>query len=218
MSTSQRLPRQMCKDRFEESLGRWLSTQQKALKLGRLSTHRLQRLQSTSFALIQRRVGKWLAGSTDAIFKQKCQDLRRHMQKHNQLPSRSSRDQETRKLSNWLWNLRRSSPPSRVKEMKALHPLVKQLFQFDRHPLKIKKVPWYKQFEELSTFVRQHGRLPRMYRSSKSEGRLYKWLQLQRSRIYSGNLPENFVAALQDAHPLLSEDVAIAESKSKSLI
>ena len=49
---------------------------------------------------------------------------------------------------------------------------------------------------------------------SKSEFRLYSWLSLQRSRIWTGSLPEKFVAALQDAHPLLSETVAVAQSKS----
>ena len=212
----QRLPRRRGKDNFEASLSNWWTSQHRSLKLG----HRLQQLQSTSVALIQQRVEKWLAGGPEAIFKQKCQDLRRHMQKHNRLPSVSSPDPKTRKLGDWLWNLRRGSPRSRVREinaLKAVHPLVKQLFQFDRHPLKIQKVPWYKQFEDLSTFVRQHGRLPRMYTSSKSEGRLYKWLWRQRSRICSGNLPENFVAALQDAHPLLSSAVAIAESNSLNM-
>ena len=206
--------------RFEETLGHWLWAQNRDFQSGRLPAHRLQRLQSTSVPLIQQWVGKWLAGGYEAIFRQRCQDLRRHMQKHSQLPSCSSRDPEIRKLGVWLQNLRLCSPRSRVKKinaLKAVHPLVKQLFEFDRHPLKIKKVPWYKQFEKLSTFVRQHGRLPRLYRSSKSESRLYKWLHLQRSRIWTGNLPEEFVAALQKAHPLISEAVAIAESNSLNM-
>ena len=213
-------PRWKSSSTFESSLGKWWSHQHEGLKLGRLPAHRLHRLQSTSIALIQQRVEKWLAGGYEAIFRQRCQDLLRHIETHKQLPSRSSPDPETRKLGDWLRNLRRSSPRSRVKEinaLKAVHPLVKQLFQFDRHPLKIRKVSWYEQFEELSTFVRQHGRLPRIYRSSKSEGRLYRWLQLQRSRICFGNLPQKFLTALQDAHPLLSEAVAIAESQSLNM-
>ena len=214
--TNQRLPRQMCKDRFEESLGMWLSSQQKAVKSGRLRAHRLQRLQSTPVALIGQRVGKWLAGGAEAIFNQRCQDLRRHIEKHNQLPSPNSRDPGIRKLGSWLWNLRCNAPRSRVKQIQALkaaHPLVQQFLQWERHPLKIPKVPWYKRFGELSTFVYQHGRLPKKH-TSKFERRQYQWLWLQRSRIWTGSLPENFVAALQDAHPLLSEYVAIAESKS----
>ncbi len=216
----QRLPSRRSKDIFEVKLSEWFSTQQTSLKFGRFPAQRLQRLQLASSALIRQRVGKWLAGGSETIFLQRCQDIRRYMQKHNQLPSVSSPDPETRKLSDWLRNLRYSAPRSRVKEinaLKALHPLVQQLFQWDTYPLKIQQVPWYKQFEDLSTFVRQHGRLPRMYRSSKSEGRLYKWLWRQTSRICSGNLPENFVAALQDAHPLLFEAVAIAESDSLNM-
>ena len=218
--THQRLPRQHGKDGFEVSLGSWWSDQHRRLNAGRLPAHKLQRLQSTSVALIRQRVGKWLAGSSEAIFKQRCQDLRRHMQKHNQLPDRRSPNPHTQKLGDWLWNLRYSPPRSRMKEinaLKAVHPLVKQLFQFDRHPVKIKKVPWYKQFEELGTFVCQHGRLPKTHTRSKSEARLYKWLSLQFSRMCAGSLPEKFVAALQDAHPLLSEAVAIAESKSLNM-
>ena len=217
----QRLPRQYWKSTgtFEASLGKWWSYQYRDLKLGRLSTHRLQRLQSTPVGLIQQRVGKWLAGGHEAIFKQRCQDLRRHMQKHNQLPDRCSPNPRTRKLGNWLWNLRTSSPPSRVKEinaLKAVHPLVKQLLQIDSHPLKIKEIVWSRKVEELSTFVYQHGRLPTAFRTSRSESRLYQWLWRQRSRILTGNLPDKFVAALQNAHPLISEAVAIAESHSLS--
>ena len=213
----QRLPGRQGMDIFEVRLGEWWFSQHARLKSGRLPAHRLQRLQSSSVALIQQRVRKWLAGGREVIFKQRCQDIRRYIHKHNQLPGRSSRDPETRKLGVWLQNLRLCSPRSRAKEINALkawHPLVKQLFQFDRHPLKIKQVPWYKQFEKLSTFVRQHGRLPSKHLASESEVKLASWLSLQRSRICSGSLPENLVAALQDAHALLSETVAIAESKS----
>ena len=213
----QRLPGRQGTDIFEVRLGEWWFSQHGRLQSGRLPAHRLQRLQSTSVALIQQRVRKWLAGGREAIFKQRCQDIRRYMQKHNQLPSRYSPDPETRKLGVWLQNLRLCWPRSRAKEINALkawHPLVKNLFQFDRHPLKIKQVPWYKQFEKLGTFVRQHGRLPSKHLASESECKLASWLSLQRSRICSGSLPENLVAALQDGHPLLSETVAIAESKS----
>ena len=215
----QRFPRKLSKDSLEATLCNWWAHQNRdVVKLGQLRADRLQRLQSSSVALIQRRVEKWLAGGNEAVFKQRCQDLRRHMQKHNQLPSHCSPDPETQKLANWLRDLRRGAAPrSRVQEiktLKAVHPLVKQLFQWDRHPLKIKKVPWYKRLEELSTFVYQHGRLPKTHTRSAFERRQFYWLWLQRSRIWAGNLPENFVAALQDAHPLLLEAVAIAESYS----
>ena len=218
----QRLPRQRSKNSFEASLGIWLSSQQTSLKFGRFPAVRLQTLQSTQVALIRQRVGKWLVGGREAIFKQRCQDLRTHMQKHNQLPSRSSSDPETRQLCTWLKNLRRSPPRSRIKEinaLKALHPLVKQRLKWDTYPLKIQETLWSRKLEELSTFkfVYQHRRLPSQYRTSKSEGRLYDWLWRQKSRIWTGNLPEKFVAALQDAHPLLSEAVAIAESHSLNM-
>ena len=215
--TYQRLPSKLSKEGFEASLGNWWSNQRRLLKLGRLPAHRLPSLQSTSVALIQQRVRKWMAGGTDAIFEQKCQDLQRHMQKHNQLPSRSSPDPETRKLGSWLRDLRSAAPRSRVKEIKALkavHPLVEQLFQWDTRPLKINKEIWYERLEELSSFVYQHGRLPKTHTTSKLERRGYHWLWLQKSRIGAGNLPENFVAALQAAHPLLLEAVATAESQS----
>ena len=211
-----RLPNKMSNDRFEASLGNWWSHQGRFLKLGQLRADRLQTLQSTSVALIRQRVRKWMAGSSGAIFKQRCQDLRRHMQKHNQLPSQRSPDPEIRKLGVWLWNARRSLPPARVKDinaLKAVHPLVQQLFQWDTHPLKIKETLWYRTLEELSIFVDKHGRLPSQSGRSKSEEfRLYRWLWLQRSRIFLGNLPEKFVAAFQDAHPLISEAVGIAVS------
>ena len=213
----QRLPRPLSKDSLEATLGHWWSIQRTRVKLGQLPSQRLQRLQSSSVGLIRKRVRKWLAGGSEAIFKQRCQDLRTHMQKHNQLPSRSSPDPETQQLGNWLWGLRRSSPRSRVKEIKALkavHPLVEQLFHWDTNPLKIRERLWYKKLEELSTFVYQHGRRPSQYRTSKSESRLYDWLWRQRSRIWTGNLPEKFVAALQNAHPLIFEAVVIAESTS----
>ena len=216
----QRLPRQRMNDSFETSLSTWWSNQNINLKLVGLPAHRLQRLQSSPVALIRQRVGRWLAGGHEAIFRQRCQDLRRHMQKHNQLPSSRSPDPETRKLCTWLWSKRRSSPRSRAKEinvLKAVHPLVEQLFQWDMHPLKINEIIWSRKLEELSTFVSQHGRLPCQHRMSKSESRLYDWLWRQRSRIWTGNLPEKFVAALQDAHPLLSEAVAIAESISLNM-
>ena len=98
--------------------------------------------------------------------------------------------------------------------MKAVHPLVEQLFQFDRHPLKIKETVWSRKLEELSIFVEKHGRHPSQYAISKSESSLSKWLAFQLSRICMGQLPEKLVAALRDAHPLLSEGVVIAESKS----
>ena len=216
----QRFPRKGSKDGFEASLSNWLTSQHRRLNLGRLPSQRLQRLQSTSIALIQKRVEKWLAGSSETIFKQRCQDIRKYMQKHNQLPSRSSPDPETRKLGYWLRNLRYSAPPSRVKEinaLKAVHPLVKQFLQWDTNPVKIKKMVWSRKLEELSIFVCKHGRHPSQYRTAKSESRLSKWLSLQLSRIYAGNLPEKFVAALRDAHPLLSEAVAIAESNSLNM-
>ena len=209
-----RLPRQKSSGTFEARLGSWWSHQQEALKLGRLLAHRLHRLQSSSVALIRQRVGKWLAGGHEAAFRQRCQDLHRHIETHNQLPFYRSPDPETRKLGTWLSNLRYNAPRSRVKEIKALkavHPLVKELFQWDTHPVKIKETVWFRQLEELSTFVHQHGRIPTSYRTSRFESRLYHWLWRQRSRIWTGNLPEKFVAALQDAHPLLSEAVAMAE-------
>ena len=217
--TYQRLPNsnKLNQDSLEASLGNWWSTQHRRIKAGQFPGHRLQRLRSSSVALIRKRVEKWLAGGTDAIFEQKCQDLRRHMQKHNQLPLRDSPDPKTRKLGTWLWNLRRSAPRSRVKQiktLKAVHPLVKQVFQWDTNPLKIHERLWYRKLEELSTFVYQHGRLPRTHTTSTFERRQFYWLWLQRSRIWAGILPENFVAALQDAHPLISEAVAIAGSNS----
>ena len=215
----QRLPRSKRpgKDSFEASLGIWWATQQKSLTRGQLPAHRLQRLQSTQVALIRQRVGKWLVGSLEAAFRQRHQDLQRHIETHNQLPTRGSPDPETRKLYNWLWEMRRSTPRSRIKQinaLKAVHPLVKQLFQWDTNPVKIQERLWSRKLEELSTFVYQHGRLPSQHRGSKSyEYGLYRWLWNQRSRIWTGNLPEKFVAALRDAHPLLSEAVA-AESNS----
>ena len=214
----QRLPNKGSKDSLEATLGNWWSHQGEGLKLGRLPSHRLQQLQSKPVGLIQKRVGKWLAGGVEAIFKQRCQDLRRHVQKHNQLPSRTSPDPEIRKLCTWLWNLRYGLPRSRVKDinlLKAVHPLVEQLFQWDMHPLKIKETVWSRKLEELSTFLYQHRRLP--LRTSKSEYSLYRWLHLQISRIWSGSLPEKFIAALQKAHPLISEAVAAESNSAHSL-
>ena len=215
----QRLPRRRCKDRPEASLGMWWSNQREVLKSERLLAHRLQRLQSTSVGLIHQRVGKWLGGGHEVAFKQKCRDLRRHMQKHNQLPSCNSRDPKIRELGTWLWKLRGSVPRSRVKDdislLKAVHPLVEHLFEWDTHPLKIHETVWFRKLEELSTFVYQHGRLPSQ--CTRSQSRLYGWLWRQKSRIWTGNLPEKFVAALQDAHPLLSEAVAMAESNSLNM-
>ena len=216
-----RFPRRHCgsSSRFEVSLGFWWSNQNMKLNLGRLRAHRLQRLQSSSVALIRQRVGKWLAGGPEAIFKQRCQDLRKHIETHNQLPSRSSPDPKTRQIGKWLWKLRHSLPRSRVKDinlLKAVHPLVKQLFQWDTYPVKIHETLWSRNLQELSTFVCQHGRLPSQYGTSKSdEIRLYRWLWNQRSRIWNGNLQEKFLTALQDAHPLLSEAVAIATRSDK---
>ena len=211
-----KLPRQCAKDSFEASLGNWWLNQHRELKFGRLPAHRLQKLQSASSALIRQRVGKWLTGGSEAIFKQRCQDLRRHIETHKQLPSRTSPDPDIRKLGNWLWSKRRGSQ-SRAKEIKileAIHPLVEGLFQWDMRPLQIRKERWSKQFEELSAFVCQHGRLPLKNRVSKSEHSLYSWLYVQRTRIWIGILSQEFVASLRDAHPLLSEAVAIAESHS----
>ena len=212
-----RLPRRWKSSTFEATLGNWWSHQNRKLKLGRLPARRLQRLQSTSVALIQQRVGKWLAGNSETIFKQRCQDIRRYMQKHNQLPSRRSPDPDTRKLGDWLKNLRRSPSRSRVKEintLKAVHPLVESLLQWDARPVKIVETLWSRKLEELRIFACKHRRLPFLYRTPKSESSLYRWLWAQRSRIWMGHLPEKFVAALRDAHPLLSEAVAIAESHS----
>ena len=220
----QRLPMRDTNDnvncRFEETLGHWLWAQNRDFQSGRLPAHRLQRLQSTSVALIQQRVGKWLAGGHEAAFKQKCQDLRRYMQKHSQLPSCNSPDPKTRELGIWLWKLRSSVPRSRVKDinvLKAVHPLVEQMFQWDMQPLNIKETLWSRNLEELSTFVYQHGRLPKTHATSELERRGCRWLWLQRSRIWAGNLPEKLIAALQKAHPLFSEAVAIAESNSLSM-
>ena len=215
--TYQRLPNKAADSSPEASLGMWWSNQNVKLKSGRLPAHRQQRLQSTSVALIQQRVEKWLAGGYEALFMQRCQDLRRHIETNNQLPSPTSLDPETRKLGAWLWKLRHGLPRSRVKDinlLKAVHPLVEQLFQWDARPLKIKERLWSRKLEELSTFVYQHGRLPAQYRTSKSEIRLYYWLWRQKSRIWTGNFPEKFVAALQDAHPLIFEAVAMAQSNS----
>ena len=216
--TYQRFPSQGSKDRsLEVSLANWWSNQHEALKLGRLPAHRLQRLQSASVALIRKRVEKWLASSSEDIFRQRGQDLQRHMKKHNRLPSCSSPDPKTRKLGNWLKNLRRSPHRSRVKEinaLKAMHPLLKQVLQRKTYPRKIKQMLWFRKLEELSTFVYQHGRLPTTHTTSKIERRHYHWLWLQRSSVCIGNLPEQFVTALHDAHPLISEAVAIAESNS----
>ena len=218
----QRFPRRHCRSssRFEVSLGFWWSNQNRCMMLGQLPADRLQRLQSSSVALIRQRVGKWLAGGDAAIFKQRCQDLRKHIETHNQLPSRSSPDPQTQQIGKWLWKLRHSLPRSRVKDinlLKAMHPLVEQLFQWDTQPLNIQEIDWSRKLEELSTFVYQQGRLPTAFRTSKSERRLYRWLWVQRSRIWFGNLPEKFVAALQDAHLLLAEAVAMAESNSLNM-
>ena len=216
----QRLPNKGSTDSLEARLGTWWSNQHDSLKLGRLPAHKLQRLQSAQIALVQQRVEKWLAGGPEAIFKQRFQDLEKYVQKHNQLPHRRSPNSRTRRLGDWLWNLRLGLPRSRAKEinaLKAMHPLVKQMFQFDRHPVKISEMLWSRKLEELSTFLCQHGRLPSQHRTSKCESSLYRWLWVQRSGIWMGRLPERFVAALRDAHPLLSEAVAIAESNSLNM-
>ena len=215
--TYQRFPNKGSKDSsLEASLGNWWSNQNRQLQLGRLPAHRLQGLQSTSVALIQQRVGKWMAGGHKATFRQHCRDLQRHFETYNQLPSCNSPDPKTRKLGTWLWKMRHNLPRSREKDinmLKAVHPLVEQLFQFDRHPLRIQETVWSRKLEELSTFISQYGRLPR----PRSERGLHDWLSRQRSRIWMGNLPEKFVAALQDAHPLIFEAVAIAESDSLNM-
>ena len=212
----QRLPRKLRKHSFESSLGMWWSNQHTMLKLGRLPAHRLQKLQSARSALIRQRVGNWLSGGLEAAFRQRCQDLQRHVQKHKQLPSRRSPDPETQKLGEWLFNLRRRAPRSRLNEINSLKavPLVKQLLQLDTHPVKIQEMRWFRNLEELRTFVYQHGRLPKTHTISKLERGHYHWLWLQRCRIRTGSLPEQFLTALQDAHPLLSEAVRIAESNS----
>ena len=86
-------------------------------------------------------------------------------------------------------------------------------------PLKIRKEVWYERLEELSSFVYQHGRLPKTHdaTSDTRKKRIPLAVASKLSRIGAGNLPENFVAALQDAHPLLLEAVAIAESNSQKL-
>ena len=217
----QRFPNKGSKNnsRLEISSGVWWSNQHDTLKLGQLPAHRLQRLQSSSVALIRQRVEKWLAGGRDAIFRQRCQDLQRHLETHNeQLPSRTSPDPDTRKLGNWLKNLRRGLPRSRVKDINSLKAdLVKQVLQSETYRVKIGETLWSRRLKQLSHFVYQHGRLPSQYRTSKSQSRLYDWLWIQRSRIETGRLPEKFVAALRDAHPLLSEAVAIAESNSLNM-
>ena len=219
MRTYQRLPNpnKWSQDSLEVFLGNWWPNQQKKLKLGQLQAHRLQRLQSTSVALIQQRVGKWLSGGREAIFKQRCQDLESYLETHNQqLPSYSSPDPKTRKLGNWLKNLRRGLPRSRVKEVNSFKAL-KQVLQLETYPVKIGETLWSRNLEELSTFIYQHRRLPAGYRTSRSENRLYQWLWRQRSRIRMGHLPKKFVAALRDEHPLISEAVAIAIAESNSL-
>eukprot|EP00434_Breviolum_minutum_P004561 symbB.v1.2.004024.t1/scaffold227.1/size261201/10 len=214
--TYQRFPSKLSKDNFEARLGNWWSNQLTSFNLGRLPAHRLQRLRWAAVALIRQRVGKWMAGGHKATFRQHFRDLQRHFETYNQLPSCNSRDPKTRKLGTWLWKMRHSLPRSRVKDinvLKAVHPLVEQLFQWDMRPIKIKERVWSRKLEELSTFISQYGRLPR----PGSERGLHDWLWRQRSRICMGNLPEKFVAALQDAHPLLSEAVAIAESDSLNM-
>ena len=69
----QRLPMQKSSSTFEASLANWWAHQSQVKS--RLSTQRLQRLQSSSVALIRQRVEKWLAGGREAIFRQRCQDL-----------------------------------------------------------------------------------------------------------------------------------------------
>ena len=204
----QRLPAQRAKDGVEASLGNWLSNQNIYFRSGRFPAHRLQKLRSSSAASIRQRVGKWLIGGREAVFEQRCLELRKYMQKHNQLPSRGSPDPEIRKLGIWLWNIRRGGTRSRAKEikmLKAIDPLVRQLFEWDKHPLLINEARWSRQLEELSTFICQHGRLPLRNRASEPEDRVYRWLWLQRSRYSIGNLPEKFVAALREAHPWISE-------------
>ena len=213
----QRFPNKGNKDStLEASLGIWWWNQHYSLKSRQLPAHKLQRLQSSSVALIRQRVEKWLAGGREAIFRQRCQDLQRYLETHNkQRPSQRSPDPDTRKLGSWLKNLRRGLPRSRVKVINSLKAdLVKQVLQLETYPVtaKIDETLWSRKLEKLSHFVYQHGRLPSQYRTSKPEIRLYEWLWLQRSRIEAGRLQEKFVAALQDAHPLLSEAVAIAES------
>ena len=214
----QKLPKKGSNDSLESSLGNWWSNQRDSLKLGQLPAHKLQRLQSSSVALIRQRVEKWLAGGRDAIFRQRCQDLERYLATHKQRPSRNSLDPDTRKLAKWLKKLRRGLPRSRVKDINSLKAdLVKQVLQLETYPVKIHETLWFRRLKQLSHFVYQHGRLPSQYRTSKSQSRLYDWLWIQRSRIETDRLPEKFVAALRDAHPLLSEAVAIAESNSLNM-
>ena len=77
---------------------------------------------------------------------------------------------------------------------------------------------WYQEFGR-AQYLRliSMDDFPSAFRTSKFETRLYHWLWLQRSRIWTGNLPQKFLAALQDAHPLISEAVAIAEPNSLNM-
>ena len=209
-----RLPIERSADPSEQFLGTWLRDQGACLRSERLPSYRVQRLLGTSSHLLQQCLDRWLLGQTrDKQFAKRCEDLRKFIEAHKCLPkARSKRTVSTEvlgegKIAMWLHSIRsmrRSLKPHEKDLLLNVDSLVRDLLQkWEAEPLQVKRKPWQKRLEGLTSFVKEHRRLPRSHYLS--ERSLYSWFQAQKARLSRGLLPEDLVKKLQAAHPQIAQ-------------
>ena len=217
-----RLPRIYGTSAAERVLSHWFKNQGTLVRQGQLQSHQMQSLQAASATPIKQRVATWLSGENHAtIFQQRCRELKDYVQKHKQIPkvalSARSADRESQRVAKWLGNNRQRSQqgllsPNQRKALQEVHPLIAALLdRWDATPLQIVSRRWEVQLKKLTDFVLKHGDLP----SANFKYRpLYRWLRDQLYRLSAGKLPAEFIAKLQDAHPLIAEAARYARTKS----
>ena len=214
----------------EGFLGAWLRNQGQFLMSGRMRSSRVQRMLGTSSHLLEQRVRKWLARKSRGPgqgFKTMCKDLRKFMEVHKRLPRRrrgngntSIEFREESRIATWLRSIRTTGWALKPKDRQTLmdvHPVVTNLLrQWDVRPYGVNRKRWRKHLVQLTSFVSQHGRLPRSGRIL-PEDALYAWFRIQRARLLQGLLPKDLVKQLQAAHPLIAKPIATNTTTSRGV-
>eukprot|EP00438_Fugacium_kawagutii_P029158 Skav216177 [mRNA] locus=scaffold2249:92061:98256:+ [translate_table: standard] len=205
-----RLPSSNSADNRERTLGIWIKNQGLTLRAQQMPLHRFRQLLASS-PLIRRRVERWQAGGPVGRFREKCRELREHLQLHGGLPTQSVSSSPT--LGRWLANVRRCFPllhPDQKKMLQEVHPLVRaEIEKWGETKPRINLPRWERRLAELSEFVSGRKRIPQQA-SKQEERRCYHWLRTQCRYLRAGILPSDLAQQLRDTHPLIVEYLTAA--------
>lgn len=127
------------------------------------------------------------------------------LEKHGRTPRTQASDMAEYELGQWLAAVisrdnRGMIAPERRQQLLSVHPLVAK--RILRPAL---KDTWQTNLQDLVAFIIAHQRMPHAARSTSNEAFLGRWLQRQARVLRLGEMPDEKILAMKQAHPLLEQ-------------